>query len=206
MTPIPSGLQRRYRLQPGPRYHSVEFVGTADRYLLHLADDAGALHSHNFDTLTGRLSPVAGERYVTLIAPNGRSGVIPGGSALQLVNLENQEVRRVCALASGWLPIRWSVTRADGLAQDSVYSLYVTRDRTIWAGTLSAGVSMLRDDQFTNFTVANGLASNTVVSILEGSDGTMWFATPSGLSALSSKEACAEPVTASSTGTGLRRE
>ena len=76
-------------------------------------------------------------------------------------------------------------THADGLAQDSVYSVHVSRDGTVWAGTLSAGVSMLRDDKFTNFTTANGLVSNTVVSILEGSDGTMWFATPSGLSAFS---------------------
>jgi signal transduction histidine kinase/ligand-binding sensor domain-containing protein len=76
-------------------------------------------------------------------------------------------------------------TQANGLAQDSVYSVYVTRDGTVWAGTLSAGVSMLRDGKFTNFTTANGLASNTVASILESSGGTMWFATPGGLSALS---------------------
>jgi ligand-binding sensor domain-containing protein len=76
-------------------------------------------------------------------------------------------------------------TQTDGLAQDSVYSVYQARDGTVWAGTLSAGVSMLRDGRFTNFTVANGLASNTIASILEGSDGTMWFATPSGLTVFS---------------------
>jgi signal transduction histidine kinase/ligand-binding sensor domain-containing protein len=76
-------------------------------------------------------------------------------------------------------------TSAEGLAEDSVYSVYLTRDGTVWAGTLSAGVSMLKDGRFTNYTVAHGLASNTVASVLEGSDGTMWFATPSGLSALS---------------------
>ena len=75
-------------------------------------------------------------------------------------------------------------TQADGLAQDSIYSVYLARDGTVWAGTLSAGVSRLRDGTFTNFTIANGLASNTVVSMLEGSDGTMWFATPNGVSAL----------------------
>ena len=110
LTPIPSGLQRRYRLEPGPRYHSAEFGGTADRYLLHLADDAGALHSHIFDPRTGKLSPVAGEHYVTLIAPNGRWGVIPGRSELRLANLESGEVRNVCALANGWLPVRWTVS------------------------------------------------------------------------------------------------
>ena len=78
-----------------------------------------------------------------------------------------------------------SYTQADGLAQNSVYAVYLARDGSVWAGTLSAGVSRLRNGKFTNYTIANGLASNTVVSILEGSDGTMWFATPSGLSALS---------------------
>ena len=109
LTPIPSGLQRRYRLESGPRYHSVEFVGTADRYLLHLIDDSGALHSHIFDPRTGKLLPVAGERYVTLIEPNGSCGVIPGGSGLRLVGLDSGTVRNICSLANGWVPIRWSV-------------------------------------------------------------------------------------------------
>lgn len=75
-------------------------------------------------------------------------------------------------------------TQSNGLAQNSVYSVYRARDGTIWAGTLSAGVSMLRNGRFTNYTIENGLASNTVAAILEASDGTMWFATPNGLSAL----------------------
>jgi ligand-binding sensor domain-containing protein/signal transduction histidine kinase len=76
-------------------------------------------------------------------------------------------------------------TQPDGLAQDSVYSVYQTRDGTVWAGTLSGGVSKLSGGRFTNITIANGLISNTVNAILESSDRTMWFATPSGLSALS---------------------
>ena len=76
-------------------------------------------------------------------------------------------------------------TQADGLAQNSVYSVYESRDGTVWAGTLSGGVSRLRDARFTTFTTADGLVSNTVASILEDSRRTMWFATPGGLSALS---------------------
>ncbi|PWU07850.1 MAG: hypothetical protein C5B51_08995 [Terriglobia bacterium] len=74
-------------------------------------------------------------------------------------------------------------TESEGLAQNSVYSVYRARDGTIWAGTLSAGVSALKNGRFTKYTIGNGLASNTVASILEGSGGTMWFATPNGLSA-----------------------
>ncbi|WP_433975413.1 sensor histidine kinase [Tunturiibacter lichenicola] len=72
-------------------------------------------------------------------------------------------------------------TEADGLAQNSVYSVHRDRDGTIWAGTVSAGVSRLKDGKFTNFSDANGLPSNAVNSIVEGFDGATWLATPSGL-------------------------
>jgi signal transduction histidine kinase len=72
-------------------------------------------------------------------------------------------------------------TEADGLAQNSVYSVYRDRDGTIWAGTVSAGVSRLKGGKFTNFSDANGLPSNAVNSIVKGFDGATWLATPSGL-------------------------
>jgi ligand-binding sensor domain-containing protein/signal transduction histidine kinase len=75
-------------------------------------------------------------------------------------------------------------TQADGLAQNSVYALYRSRDGAVWSGTLSRGVSQLKNGHFTNYTTADGLAANTISSIAEGADGTMWFGTPSGLSAL----------------------
>jgi ligand-binding sensor domain-containing protein len=81
--------------------------------------------------------------------------------------------------------IATTYTTREGLAQDSVYSLYESRDGSIWAGTLSAGVSQLTRGHFTNYTSDDGLASNTIAAMAEGSDGTMWFATPQGLSALS---------------------
>ena len=75
-------------------------------------------------------------------------------------------------------------TKADGLAQNSVYAVYRERDGTVWAGTLSAGVSQYRDGHFTTYTTANGLASNTVASITQTPDDTMWFATPNGVTSL----------------------
>src|SRR5262249_17078181 len=75
-------------------------------------------------------------------------------------------------------------TKADGLAQDSVYAVYRSRNGTVWSGTLSGGVSALREGRFTTYTTENGLASNTVSSIAEEADGTMWFGTPNGGSAL----------------------
>lgn len=73
-------------------------------------------------------------------------------------------------------------TQALGLAQDTVYSVHRARDGSVWAGTVSGGVSRLSGGRFTTFTSRDGLVSNTVVSIVEGADGAMWFATPDGLS------------------------
>jgi ligand-binding sensor domain-containing protein/signal transduction histidine kinase len=75
-------------------------------------------------------------------------------------------------------------THANGLAQDSVFTVYQDRESAVWAGTLSGGVSKLDHGKFTTYTIADGLASNSVQAIFESSDGTMWVATPSGLSAL----------------------
>ncbi len=75
-------------------------------------------------------------------------------------------------------------TPKNGLAQQSVYSVFESRDSSVWAGTLSGGVSRLTGSTFNTYTVANGLAANTVAASLESSDGTMWFATPGGLSKL----------------------
>lgn len=76
-------------------------------------------------------------------------------------------------------------TKADGLAQDSVYSVYRGRDGAIWAGTLSGGVSKLMNGRFTNYTMADGLISNTINAILETKAGTVWTGGPLGLSFLS---------------------
>jgi ligand-binding sensor domain-containing protein len=72
-------------------------------------------------------------------------------------------------------------TQADGLAQNSVYSVHRDSDGTIWAGTVSAGLSRLSGGKFTNYSDSSGLPSNGVNSIVEGFDGTTWVATPSGL-------------------------
>jgi ligand-binding sensor domain-containing protein/signal transduction histidine kinase len=76
-------------------------------------------------------------------------------------------------------------TQAEGLAQNSVYAVHQSRDGTVWAGTLSGGVSEFKDGRFTTYTTADGLSSNAVTSIAEGLDGTMWLATPNGLNKLS---------------------
>jgi ligand-binding sensor domain-containing protein/signal transduction histidine kinase len=75
-------------------------------------------------------------------------------------------------------------TQADGLAQNSVYTVHQNPDGTVWAGTLSGGLSKLKDGKFTTYTEAEGLGSNTINSIEDGPNGTMWFGTAGGLSEL----------------------
>jgi signal transduction histidine kinase/ligand-binding sensor domain-containing protein len=76
-------------------------------------------------------------------------------------------------------------TKADGLAQDSVYAVYRSRSGTVWAGTVNGGVSKFQDGKFTTYTTANGLAADTVSAIEETPDGVIWLATPNGLSKFS---------------------
>jgi ligand-binding sensor domain-containing protein/signal transduction histidine kinase len=76
-------------------------------------------------------------------------------------------------------------TQANGLSENSVFAVYQSQDGAVWAGTLTSGVSKLKDGRFVTYTTADGLASNTVSAILETRDGTIWFATPNGLSSLS---------------------
>jgi ligand-binding sensor domain-containing protein/signal transduction histidine kinase len=76
-------------------------------------------------------------------------------------------------------------TTADRLAQNTVYTVFQSRDGGVWAGTLSGGVTEFRNGRFKTYTAADGLAANTISAIAESPDHTMWFATPSGLSAFS---------------------
>jgi hypothetical protein len=108
VTPIPSGLPRRYPLETCYKYHSVEFSGSADRFLVQLFDDVGGLQSHLFDSQSGKLSPVPGKHHISLISPSGSWGVLPGGSELRLAHLETGEARSICSLRTGWSPVRWS--------------------------------------------------------------------------------------------------
>ncbi|HTV00147.1 MAG TPA: two-component regulator propeller domain-containing protein [Luteitalea sp.] len=74
-----------------------------------------------------------------------------------------------------------SITARQGLAENSVYAVHTPADGTVWAGTLSAGVSRLHDGAITTFTRADGLPSNTVTSMAHTPDGRLWVGTPSGV-------------------------
>ncbi len=71
----------------------------------------------------------------------------------------------------------------NGLAQDSVYTVFTDSAGAVWAGTLTGGVSRWQDGRFTTYATDSGLASNTVTAIAETGD-VLWLGTPAGLSSL----------------------
>ena len=138
------------------------------------------------------LAPVQGGLYVlqnggaepvTSIPPDEVVYSIGGGAGVVWVGRQRGGLTSL-RFRNGAIASR-SYTEANGLAQNSVYAVYESRDGSVWAGTLNGGVSKLKDGHFTTYTTINGLASNTVSSILETGDGAMWFATPGGLSSFS---------------------
>jgi signal transduction histidine kinase/ligand-binding sensor domain-containing protein len=85
--------------------------------------------------------------------------------------------------ASGDIFTAKTWTRADGLAQDSVYSVRAMRDGRVWAGTLTGGASHLVEDRMQTLGEDDGLASNAVTAIEKDRADTLWLGTPEGLSA-----------------------
>ncbi len=75
-------------------------------------------------------------------------------------------------------------TQRNGLAQDAVYSVHRSRDGTVWAGTLSHGLSRVRRGKVTTFTTVDGLPSNTISAIAESASGAVFVGTPNGLGEL----------------------
>ena len=108
---------------------------------------------------------------------------IAGGNGNLWIARQRGGLTHLRNVAGRWQSVTY--TAADGLAQNRVYTVRVTRSGAVWAGTLSAGLTRISGGKFDRFTTANGLISNTISSILESRDETMWFATPRGLSAFS---------------------
>jgi ligand-binding sensor domain-containing protein len=71
-------------------------------------------------------------------------------------------------------------TPADGLAHQSVWSIYLDRDDNLWFGTDGGGVSRYDGEGFTNYGPTDGLSGTWITSILQDRYGHMWFASAGG--------------------------
>jgi ligand-binding sensor domain-containing protein/signal transduction histidine kinase len=74
--------------------------------------------------------------------------------------------------------------RRDGVAQDSVYSIYRAPDGTVWTGTLNQGLSRFRGKTWHTFTTRDGLPSNTISAVTGNASGKVFVGTPNGLAEL----------------------
>jgi signal transduction histidine kinase len=78
-------------------------------------------------------------------------------------------------------------TRADGLAQNTVVSVFEARTGTVWAGTLNGGLSRFQHGQWNTYTTSDGLPANAISTIAEDNEGVLWVGTPGGLASLSNE-------------------
>src|SRR5262249_42707088 len=127
--------------------------------------------------LRGRVTEAGLDKDIVYSISGGKDGLWIGRQTGGLTHLSSR----------GGKIVAENYTQTAGLAQNSVYSVYQSRDGTVWAGTLSRGVRKLEGRNFTTYSAADGLASNTVAAMVESADGTMWFGTPDGLRSLSKK-------------------
>jgi ligand-binding sensor domain-containing protein/signal transduction histidine kinase len=67
------------------------------------------------------------------------------------------------------------------LRDDSFYSLFVSKDNTLWGGTEGGGLVRYRNGSFQIFGVDQGLTNGFVRSIFEDKNGTLWVGTDRGL-------------------------
>ena len=69
-----------------------------------------------------------------------------------------------------------------------IFTLKVTADDNVWAGTWGGGVSRFDGKVWNNYTTKDGLAGNIVYSIAQDEKGGMWIGTNAGLSYFDGKK------------------
>ncbi len=86
---------------------------------------------------------------------------------------------RLQSLGNNFKATTW--TTRQGLAEDHVVSVRVGNDGTVWAGTLTRGLSRFAADRFTTLGEKHGLPSAAVNALEPDAAGRMWVGTPNGL-------------------------
>lgn len=76
---------------------------------------------------------------------------------------------------SAELKIERTLTEADGLASNTVLTIFEDSHGAMWFGTTD-GVTRYDGENFQTFTTEDGLASNTIGLIFEDQQGALWFA------------------------------
>lgn len=66
-------------------------------------------------------------------------------------------------------------TYEDGLVSSLIRNIFIDTEGRVWCASKS-GVSVLRDDEFSNFNSKNGLPSDNIETICEDREGNIWLA------------------------------
>ena len=74
-------------------------------------------------------------------------------------------------------------TKADGLASDTVTCVLITRDGSLWIGTV-AGLTRLRDGVLRTYTLADGSSNSVVFNAFQDRNGIVWVAASRGIDRL----------------------
>ena len=100
------------------------------------------------------------------------SGTIPGGAVKSELKSSPESSELICTY----------YTTNEGLANNTVFSIYEDQGRNLWLGTgngltkLENGVSQ-EQSNFTNFLAKDGMIGNYVRSIVEDDEGNIWIGT-----------------------------
>src|SRR5690606_16526561 len=71
--------------------------------------------------------------------------------------------------------------RADGLASESIRSLRLDAQGTLWVGTADGGLSRFKDGRFATLGPEQGIVDRFIGCILEDSAGNLWLSSHHGL-------------------------
>lgn len=74
-----------------------------------------------------------------------------------------------------------AIEQSDGLASQSVSSVLVAGDESLWVGTFGGGISRFAEDGVSQLGTHNGLNSDHIIALEQDSDDNIWIATSRGL-------------------------
>ncbi|HWF47444.1 MAG TPA: two-component regulator propeller domain-containing protein, partial [Bryobacteraceae bacterium] len=67
----------------------------------------------------------------------------------------------------------------DSFASETILDIMQDREGSIWVGTESSGLSVLRTQKFRTFTMRDGLPEDSIRCVFQSGDGTVWIGTDS---------------------------
>ena len=102
--------------------------------------------------------------------PNGDVWIASNGTGVAVYHISNSTVSNYDRLKNN-------------LSDDIVQTIFVSKDRTVWAGT-NQGLSYFNANtkKFATYTEKNGLANASIKSIIEDDRGMLWLSTDGGIS------------------------